>query len=418
MSAYLLGVGFRADMGTCARKLILLKLIDACEDDGSRIFPAVATVARAAQCSARQVQRELRVFVDVGLLRVVREGGKGPGSTREYAMDLDVLGRIASGGWDAFVEAAPAGDEAAPDAPESEVPEADPSPDKGDTVSPFSPGLKGDKSGLRVTPVTVKGDNACHPTPYYPSIDPEREARARDLSVLAELWPRKTDPLGPVEAELAAMNEADRKAAVDGAPGYLHRRRAEKCKHFPMLVNYLRQRLWEQVPEESHRAAAGEAAKPEVRLLAAFSPEWWLFVWWLAVTDPRKAALWVSMGVQRKSPLTVNVGSDEERRLAAIKPAFRLIEPPFDDAAVAWLREFGRTGADLGERDRKFVVVPTGAPGTLGELRSRLAAMGGGNGRSPDRPAPTSPTGRAAGARDGEAGEEPHRRNDGKPREP
>ena len=31
MSAFLLGTGFRADMGTCARKLVLLKLIDACE---------------------------------------------------------------------------------------------------------------------------------------------------------------------------------------------------------------------------------------------------------------------------------------------------------------------------------------------------------------------------------------------------
>ena len=60
MSAFLLGTGFRADMGTCIRKLVLLKLIDACEDDGSRIFPAIATVARAAQCSDRQVQREIK----------------------------------------------------------------------------------------------------------------------------------------------------------------------------------------------------------------------------------------------------------------------------------------------------------------------------------------------------------------------
>ena len=96
MSAFLLGVGFRADMGTCARKLVLLKLIDACDDDGSRIFPAIATIARAAQCSTRQVQRELQAFRDVGLIRLVREGGKGRRSTNEYRLDLDVLAAIAT----------------------------------------------------------------------------------------------------------------------------------------------------------------------------------------------------------------------------------------------------------------------------------------------------------------------------------
>jgi hypothetical protein len=102
MSAFLLGTGFRADMGTCIRKLVLLKLIDACEDDGSRIFPAIATVARAAQCSDRQVQREIKSFLDIGLLSLVRAGGQGRRSTNEYALDLDVLSAISKAGWDAY----------------------------------------------------------------------------------------------------------------------------------------------------------------------------------------------------------------------------------------------------------------------------------------------------------------------------
>lgn len=159
MSAFLLGVGFRADMGTCARKLVLLKLIDACDDDGTRIFPAIATIARAAQCSTRQVQRELQAFRDVGLIRLVKEGGKGPRSTNEYAMDLDLLGRLGKEGWDTVTA------------------------DKGDTVSPLDEADKGDIGDtLRVTPETDKGDIACHPTPPEPSIDPseEREARERE----------------------------------------------------------------------------------------------------------------------------------------------------------------------------------------------------------------------------------------------
>ena len=165
MSAFLLGLGFRADMGTCIRKLVVLKMIDACEDDGTRIFPAIATIARAAQCSPRQAQREVKAFLEIGLLRLVRAGGNGPRSTNEYAMDLDLLAEIARDGWDAV--AARRGDISA---------------DKGDTQSPLDEADKGDSGDAgRVTPETDKGDNGCHPTPPEPSMDPSRvRAAARE----------------------------------------------------------------------------------------------------------------------------------------------------------------------------------------------------------------------------------------------
>lgn len=177
MSAKLLGIGFSCDMGTPCRKLILLKLIDACEDDGSRIYPAVATIARAAQCSPRQVQRELAGFVDIGLLAIVREGGKGPGSTTEYRMDLALLRRLEDHGWRAVVaEIAGPADEG-----------------KGDTESP----LKGDNGAPRVTPATEKGDSWSRTTPYDPSIDPSAaaDARARDpVDVIVEAIGVADDP--------------------------------------------------------------------------------------------------------------------------------------------------------------------------------------------------------------------------------
>lgn len=162
MSAFLLGTGFRADMGTCIRKLVLLKLIDACEDDGSRIFPAIATVARAAQCSPRQVQREIRAFLEIGLLTLVREGGKGRRSTNEYALDLDVLGAISRDGWDAYADVR--GGIA-----------------KGDTQSPLDDDAKGDTGDAdRVTPETPKGDIRSHTTPPDSSIEPSERAEARE----------------------------------------------------------------------------------------------------------------------------------------------------------------------------------------------------------------------------------------------
>lgn len=210
MSAFLLGVGFRADMGTCARKLVLLKLIDACEDDGSRIFPAIATIARAAQCSARQVQRELLAFREVGLIRLVKEGGKGPRSTNEYAMDIDLLNRLGKEGWD-VVTGESSG--AVSDEQGEELKDGD--HQKGDTMSPLAEPEKGDTGDTkRVTPATAKGDKLCHPTPPYPSREPsvEREARARERT---EEPPIAEPDEAPVDDQRGEEQSAEGQPAED-----------------------------------------------------------------------------------------------------------------------------------------------------------------------------------------------------------
>lgn len=263
MSAFLLGVGFRADMGTCARKLVLLKLIDACEDDGTRIFPAIATIARAAQCSTRQVQRELQAFRDVGLIRLVKEGGKGPRSTNEYALDLDILGRLGKEGWEVVVADAPA---------------------KGDTVSPLDTAEKGDTGDAeRVTPETAKGDIACHPTPPDSSKDPSERASAPERERLrdeegqdggkpeapapdekpgsAEFEKRvarlcngsgylagpwhdwDTASFGWISGRFAALSPEDRAEAERWRDAYLLDIRDRKAKPQPIGV-FLRDRVW------------------------------------------------------------------------------------------------------------------------------------------------------------------------------
>ena len=40
------------------------------------------------------MRRELKRFCEVGLLRKVRDGGKGKGSTARYEMDIDMLARL------------------------------------------------------------------------------------------------------------------------------------------------------------------------------------------------------------------------------------------------------------------------------------------------------------------------------------
>jgi hypothetical protein len=264
MSAFLLGTGFRADMGTCIRKLVLLKLIDACEDDGSRIFPAIATVARAAQCSDRQVQREIKAFLDIGLLSLVRAGGQGRRSTNEYALDLDVLSAISKAGWDAFAA------------------ERGINP-KGDTQSPLDEDAKGDKTAPdRVTPETPKGDNGSPPTPPDPSLDPslEREREREDgeenpKRVEARGWALLKDwpgfagmPKEPAMKVWRAMSAEDRDKAERRFAGWLALLKAQKKSHIPAPSSYFGQKLFDDVPDPQ------EAQKPLVTLAKPFGPLW------------------------------------------------------------------------------------------------------------------------------------------------
>ncbi|MEJ8474470.1 hypothetical protein [Roseibium algae] len=288
MSAYLLGVGFKADMGTCARKLLLLKMIDACEDDGTRIYPAVSTLARAAQVSSRTVQREIKLFLDTGLIRQVREGGKGRRSTNEYAMNLDALWEIAKVGWDAYVGAVA---EVASD--ENAGSDADV---KGDRVSPLTADPKGDMGdALRVTNGCVKGDTRCHPTPpldpsLYPSIEraceradagapvgatgeagvavseaendtasgtpsstqsetgPTRKTWLARLRRAHATWPsHATDSRETTEKAWFDLSEAERHAATVGIKPYLELNRKLGRKLIVGFPRYLKEKCWEKL---------------------------------------------------------------------------------------------------------------------------------------------------------------------------
>jgi hypothetical protein len=154
VSATLLGLGFKANMGSKTRKLVLLKLIDACKDDGTHIYPSVATVACAAECCKRQVQREIGLMKKVGLLKLVRKGGSRPGDTNEYCLNLDMLHEISKVGWTRYFGSTSGCEDEPVDG----------------MVSPVGNGRSDDDQNI-LSPVVMgdilrpMGDTSCHPTP-------------------------------------------------------------------------------------------------------------------------------------------------------------------------------------------------------------------------------------------------------------
>ena len=82
---------------TQSQLLIALKLADFANDDGGSVYPSRDRLSRNAQCSETTVKVVLRSFREIGLLHVVREGGKGPRSTTEYVWNVGLVEALVQG---------------------------------------------------------------------------------------------------------------------------------------------------------------------------------------------------------------------------------------------------------------------------------------------------------------------------------
>lgn len=68
--------------------LVMLKLADHANDEGSKVWPAVATIAEQAQCSERTVQNVLKALRDCGLINAVKAGGGSMPTIYELNVNL------------------------------------------------------------------------------------------------------------------------------------------------------------------------------------------------------------------------------------------------------------------------------------------------------------------------------------------
>ena len=70
-----------------SERLLALALADHARDDGTRIWPSMAELARKTMQSTRTVQRQVRRMVEIGWLQVVAETNGRPGQTNEYRIN-------------------------------------------------------------------------------------------------------------------------------------------------------------------------------------------------------------------------------------------------------------------------------------------------------------------------------------------
>jgi hypothetical protein len=68
MSVKLMGMVFEAPFESPTEKLVMLALADFASDDGSNIYPSIATLARRTSLSDRAVQKTLKALIAAGFL--------------------------------------------------------------------------------------------------------------------------------------------------------------------------------------------------------------------------------------------------------------------------------------------------------------------------------------------------------------
>ncbi len=384
MSAKLLGLAFDAEAPSASAKLVLIKLVDCCDDEGKKIFPAVRTLSRAAQCDPRTVQRHIAMFCTVGLLRRVRAGGQGRGATSHYEMDLDVLRLIATKGWAAVSGTVIAGandDDAGEQEPSSHAENAEqeqsaaaPETAKGDTMSPL-------EDGLRVTPATVKGDtSATQPLNRIPQ-ELERErvsANAQgqpspnggehaasaglpggvepspagepipQIEQFVKAWPTSlADSRAKVEAAWGRLTIPERRQALAEIPRFLAALKAMGKSYPPAGFTYLSEKRWQQLPTMKAEASSGEIVS-----IKPFSRPWWA-MFHRARSGVGNARLLLQRAEQGRE-MSFRKAEIDQARPEALK-AF----PVNGDVAKAFLSSAARTGLHFPKfADDKWIFLP------------------------------------------------------------
>lgn len=238
MSAIMLGLAFKANMGTVNRKAVLLKLADHAHDDGTNIYPSVARIADETHLSVRTVQRVLAELVEVDLLHLVAYEGGGRGNSRNYMLNVQMLQTLALG-------------------------------KKGATQSPFKKGVTDGKrvteKPKRVTYDAVKGDKLCHPNHQEPSINIS--------DMFSDFWsayPRKENRRqAEVEFNHAAETN-DPIKIIAGAKAFavMMAKQGREPKFIKLPAGWLADQMWLDVE------TSGFDGNSQYRMITLNDPEW------------------------------------------------------------------------------------------------------------------------------------------------
>ena len=374
MSAALLGLALKAKLHSQTRKMVLIKLVDCCHEDGTRIYPSLATIAEDAECSVPTARRVMQSFCRVGLLRKVKDGGSGAKSTNHYEMDIDMLARLRRPEMWPALEAAAVhqpiadtddDDEAGP------APEAAPEPsNKGITVEGYhgdslpngAEGYhQGDTQPLSYNPYSER--EGAQGRESEPASEGEPEPARLPVPAFDEFLEAYPFAKGDNRVQLRSAWEGvpfgERRAAIDGIGAFAAERKAGGLKSRLSAPAYLTGRCWVGLEAKAAQRQAATAAGAFVEVRG------WSREWWLVLLHRIAAGQRVSFTVQQaEANKSISVSAGEIaaalKRLGELKSF--LCRGPEIDAWRPWLAERGARIPVFDERSQFRVFLPNEMP--------------------------------------------------------
>ena len=378
MSAALLGMALKAKLHSKTRKMVLIKLVDCCHEDGTHIYPSLATIAEDAECSVPTARRVMQTFVQVGLLRMVKEGGSGAKSTNHYEMDIDMLARLRRPEmWPAMAAAAahqplPDADDEDDAAHASDAGQKRPvaTPIKGITMEGYhSDSLpnqgegyhQGDTQPLSKTPYSEReGARERESTPASEG-EPERRPTA-SLDDFRKAYPHAgADDQAALASAWEGVPFTERWAAIEGIPGFVAERKAAGFTSRLSGPKYLSGFNWRHVPKQAAERAGKQSAGAfsEVK---GWSREWWLMLHHRIAEGARQRISFMLQMADGGKSISVSAGdlAAAAARIGELKPF--LCRGREIDAWRLWLAERGARIPVFAENSTFRVFLPSETP--------------------------------------------------------
>ena len=253
MSIGLMEKMFVAQFPSAGVKLVALRLADFADAQGRGIWPSLALVARECGVSEPTVRRAFKYLVeDVKILMLVKQGGKGPGSTNRYDFNMENVGRLKS-----VYDLEPA------------VAENCEKGCQGDTLIENAKGITDDAKGIMVTHKGIPGDTQTvknRNNPYSQdaqareregdsgcgddkqSSPPDTKAAKKAFRRGFARWPGYlTDSEAKAWAEWQQLTANDMADAEAGIEPYLAQNKADGRSFVVAFGTFLRERRWENL---------------------------------------------------------------------------------------------------------------------------------------------------------------------------
>ncbi|NML75280.1 hypothetical protein HHL25_14205 [Rhizobium sp. S-51] len=263
-------------------ELLLLQALADNADDRGTAYPGIPYLATKARMSERNTQRCLRALERSGLIRIMPNAG--PSGTNKYKIDVEKLDAFP----DLFAQcdALKRGDKLAPPTnchrvtnPAEGVTNSAPGGDVGVTLTVIEPSKEPlsahartrESDSRNISEENVFDGNGSEKRSQTRTIsetvdgdDSSREASKSDQRAFRRLvknWPGFEGlSLSKAEREWFALSEEERTAAAGKRDAWISMLRRNGKDHTPVPSTYLRERLWESVPDEADASTCKVAA--------------------------------------------------------------------------------------------------------------------------------------------------------------